>query len=130
MQLAAFAVVLNVPLAHDVHVRSLVGVPPAPIDCPGEQLVHGMHAVAELPSWSHVPVAHAVFGASLPAQYVPASHGAQTAGENNVAGAVCTVPAAHTPAGRQLVSLGDDVYVPDAHAVHWRSDTALGAALT
>ena len=109
VQLAAFAVTLNVPLAHDVHVRSLVGAPPAPMDCPSEQVVHGMQAVAELPSWSHVPGAHAVFGASLPAQYVPASHGAQTAGENNVAGDVWTLPAAQTPAGRQLVSLGDDV---------------------
>jgi len=49
-----------------------------------------------------VPLAHAVFGAALPAQYVPASQTAHTGGELDVAGSISTVPAAHAPAGKQV----------------------------
>ena len=48
VQLVAFAVVLNVPLAHAVHVWSVVAVPLAATACPGTQLVHATHAVAGL----------------------------------------------------------------------------------
>jgi hypothetical protein len=41
-------VVLKVPLAHAVHVRSVAAVPEAPTHCPGTQLVHVTHAVAAL----------------------------------------------------------------------------------
>ena len=36
----------------------------------------------------------------------------------------------HAPLGRQVDSLGEDVYVPSAQAVHSRSALALGLALT
>ena len=129
-QLVAFSVVLNVPLAQAVHIRSVVVVPRAPTLCPGAQLVQVTHAVAALPSWSHVPGAHATFGVAAPAQWVPASHGAHTGGATGVAAAICSVPAMQASAGRQLDSLADDVYVPAAQVVHCRSITALGAELT
>jgi hypothetical protein len=46
------------------------------------------------------------FGAVFPAQYVPASHVAQTGGELEVAGAVCTVPALQVPAVVHCVWFG------------------------
>jgi hypothetical protein len=87
-------------------------------DCPGTQVVQALQADAELASWSHVPSPHACFGEELPAQYVPASHGAQTGGELGVPGAVCSVPAAQAPCGTQLAWFGDDEYVPSAHGEH------------
>jgi hypothetical protein len=50
VQLIAFVVVLNVPLAQAAHVRSLVALPAAVARCPATQSVHATHAVAELPS--------------------------------------------------------------------------------
>jgi len=49
-QLTALDVVLNDPLAHAVHVRSLVAEPSAATALPGAQLVQLTHAVAALPS--------------------------------------------------------------------------------
>ena len=121
VQLGAFASTLNVPLAHVVHCRSAVALPAALIDCPGAQLVHGTHAVAELPSWSQVPAEQSSLGAAPPAQYVPASHALQTAGDVDVAAAICTVPAEHAVAGTHADWLSVDVNVPSAHAAHWRS---------
>jgi hypothetical protein len=94
---AAFAVVENEPLAHEVHVRSAVVVPFASTAWPAAHEVHGAHEVADEPSWSHVPLAHATFGADPPAQWVPGSHAAQIAGLVDVAAWVSTVPAAHDP---------------------------------
>lgn len=78
MHTAAFAIVLNVPLVHAAHVRSVVRVPSTETKYPGTHAVCGMHGVAALPSWSQVPLTQDSFGAVPPAQYVPASHSAQT----------------------------------------------------
>jgi len=77
-----------------------------------------------------VPSAHATFGAVLPAQYVPTSHAVHCAGEVGVAGAVCTVPAAHAPSGTHDAWFGDDEYVPSAHGAHARSDEGVPGELT
>ena len=130
MQLDALASVLKLPLAHAVQIRSVVAVPGAPTDAPAVQDVHGVHAVAELLSLSQVPLVQATFGEVPPGQYVPISHGSQLAAAVGVAGEVCTVPAGHASAGKQLVWFGDDVYVPPAHVAHWRSATAVPSALT
>jgi hypothetical protein len=87
----AFDTLLYVPLAHAVHVRSTVALPLAVTRCPGAQSVHAMHSVAELESLSHVPLGHACFVVSPPAQYVPVSHGVHTPG------AVRSVPASQPP---------------------------------
>ena len=94
MQLEALAVVLKLPLVHALQARSVVAVPDTATSCPGTQLVHAMHAVAALPSWSQVPLAHDCFGVAPPAQYVPASHPVHTGGEVCVPADVCSVPAA------------------------------------
>jgi len=65
-----------------------------------------------------------------PAQYVPASHAAHTTGEVGVDAAVCSVPAAHVPAGRQRLSFGSDVYVSAAQVAHCRFATALPSVVT
>ena len=72
----------------------------------------------------------ASFGAVPPAQWVPDSHGSHTGGEDAVPAAVCTVPAAHAPAGRHASWFGALEYVPSAHGAHARSADALPAALT
>lgn len=92
--------------------------------------VHAEHAVAELPSWSQLPLLQACFGVAPPAQYVPLSQAAQVAADVGVAGAVCSVPAAQALADKQLDWFGDDEYVPSPHAVHTRSFDELGAVLT
>jgi len=120
----------KLPLGHAVQIRSVVAVPAAPTDSPAVQDVHGTHAVAALLSLSQVPLAQATFGEVPPAQYAPTSHASHTAAAVGVAGEVCTVPAGHASAGKQLVWFGDDVYVPPAHVAHWRSATAVPSALT
>jgi len=56
-----------------------------------------------------VPGAQRTFGVAAPAQYVPASQGVHTGGAIGVAAEICTVPATHASAGKQLDSFGDDV---------------------
>jgi len=68
VQLTALFTVLKLPEAHEVHIRSCVALPAWATDSPGEQLVHGMHAVAGLLSWSQVPGPHSSFGEASPAQ--------------------------------------------------------------
>jgi len=102
VQLDALLVVLYVLAAHAEHVRFAVALPAVATRWPGVQEVHAAHAVAASPSWSHVPELQACFGAVAPAQYVPVSQAAQATGEVGVASAVCSDPAAHDPAGRQL----------------------------
>jgi hypothetical protein len=102
------APVLKVPLVHAAQVRSAVRVPSVATAYPGTQAVHGMHGVAALPSWSHVPFEHACLADVLPAQYVPASQSAQTGGVVDVSETVCSVPAAQAPTGTQLAWFGDD----------------------
>ena len=46
-QLVTFVLEVKVPLAHVVHVRSLVVVPVTLTRVPAEQVVQGTHAVAE-----------------------------------------------------------------------------------
>jgi hypothetical protein len=50
VQLAAFTVVLNEPLAQAEHERSVVVVPDACSNCPAEQFVQFTHAVAAFAS--------------------------------------------------------------------------------
>jgi len=50
VQVSAFAIALNPPLAHAMHVRSVVGLPVVRTSSPGTQLVIGAQAVAELAS--------------------------------------------------------------------------------
>lgn len=64
----AFEVALNVPLAQAVQVRSDVALPSAVTRVPGPQSDHATHAVAAFASLSHVPLAHACFDVSPPAQ--------------------------------------------------------------
>ena len=82
-----------------------------------------MQSVEESPSWSQVPIGHASLLALVPAQYVPASQGAHSAGVRSVAGAVSTVPAGHAPCGRHSPWFCALVYVPDGHAAQVRSAT-------
>lgn len=65
-----------------------------------------------------------------PAQWVPAEHAAQLTGVVSLPGAVCTVPAPHAPAGRQLEAFTVEVYVPAAHGAQTRSSVADGSPLT
>jgi hypothetical protein len=94
--------------------------------------VRATHAVAGLPSWSHVPSpsSHATAANSPPAQYCPALHAAHTAGVVIVAGAVCTVPGAQPVSGTHKAWLGPEVYVPVAHTVHAWSVLTPPAVLT
>ena len=70
------------------------------------------------------------FGAVPPAQYVPASHALQTAGDVDVAAVICAVPAAQAVADTQLDWLFEDVNVPSAHGAHWRSETVVPTSVT
>ncbi|WP_420814259.1 hypothetical protein [Labilithrix luteola] len=108
VQLVALRAVLYVALGHAAHVRSTTELPSTAMAFPARQSVHAAHAVAALPSWSHVPLAQACLGTSVPAQYVPTSQGLQTAGELGVAAAVCSVPAAQTSCGVQEAWFGED----------------------
>jgi hypothetical protein len=61
---------------------------------------------------------------------VPTAHALHTAGAVAVAAAVCTVPAGHAFACRQLAWLGPEVYQPAAQAEQARSVVAVPAAAT
>jgi len=67
-QLDALPAALNVPLAHAVHIRSVVVVPAALTAWPAAHAVHGTHAVAGSPSRSQLYSAQACFGATPPGQ--------------------------------------------------------------
>lgn len=67
-QLAAFVLVLNVPLAQPAQRWSVVALPGAETYCPAAQLVCDTQGVAGSPSWSQVPAAQATAGAVSPAQ--------------------------------------------------------------
>lgn len=124
VQLVAFDVVLNVPLAHAVQVRSVVALPLEVTRVPGAQSVQATQAVAAFASWSHVPGAQGCLGASPPGQWPPVAHGVQTAG------AVRSVPAGQPPVGTQLDWFALVVVVPAGHVAHWRSEVVLPGALT
>lgn len=72
---ARFGCAEKVPLAHPAHVWFVVGEPAVSTRSPGAQLVHGVQAVAAMPSWSQEPGAQPALGASPPGQWVPASQG-------------------------------------------------------
>ena len=67
-QLAAFVVVLKLPLAQVAQVRSAVLEPELVTYCPAAHTVFGAHGVAEFPSWSHSVALHAVFAVVPPGQ--------------------------------------------------------------
>jgi hypothetical protein len=99
---AAFEIVLNAPSAQTSHAWSATALPFVATNSPATQVVHGTQAVALFPSSSQVPFAQVVFGASPPGQCVPGSQAAHSAGDVGVAAFVCTVPASHAPAGKQV----------------------------
>lgn len=68
VQLAAFVVVLKVPLAQPPQVRFAVALPPFVTYCPALQSVCATHAVEGSPSLSQVPLAHGTAAAVPPAQ--------------------------------------------------------------
>lgn len=90
MQVLAFAVVLNVPVAQLTHCRSAVVDPGdvGEIDCPALQLLQGAHALAGLMSLSQDPDEHAPPGLVPPGQYQPTTQSAHVAAMVLVAGAV------------------------------------------
>jgi hypothetical protein len=113
----AFVTLENRPAAHIVHCLSLDAVPADDTYCPEEQddqatharsvvlvtsvstrwpaahVVCGVHAVADAPSLSHVPLGHGTLGALPRAQKDPASQASHWAGSRAVAGATSSVPA-------------------------------------
>lgn len=68
VQLVAFEVWLYLPPPHAAHVRFVVALPSVSTSSPGVQDVHAVQAVAEVPSWSHVPVLQGCFSDVPPAQ--------------------------------------------------------------
>ncbi len=90
-----FAVLVYVPLAQAVHVRSVVAEPFETTRSPAVHVDHAAHAVAEEPSWSQVVPVQATLGVAPPAQYVPEGHDAHTGELVDVPAAVCSKPAAH-----------------------------------
>ena len=81
---------------------------------PARHSVFATQAVAGFASPSHVSPPQSTVPAVPPAQNVPAAQAAHTVGVVEVEAPVCTVPAAHEPAGRQADRSGAFVYVPGA----------------
>jgi hypothetical protein len=121
---------LKVPAAHDIQVRSVVGVASARTKVPGEQILTGTQAVAGLLSLSHVPSPQMVAGLIPPAQYWPATQPSHAVALVELPAAVWIVPAAQLPWGRQLDWLSPLEYCPLEHTAHVRSAVADGALLT
>jgi hypothetical protein len=130
VQERASVVVLNAPLAHAAHTRSLVALPSEPTKVPGRQEVFATHGVAALRSLSHVPPAQAVGSASPPGQNWPGSHEVQIVAEVEVPEAVCTLPAGQVPCGWQEVWLLLAEYCPAGQAAQVRSTVVEGALVT
>jgi hypothetical protein len=121
---------LKVPLSHAVQVRSSTVEPSELTYVPGVQVVLSTHGVAGLPSLSHVPAAQATGWLVPPAQKLPGSQTAQTAGEVGVPDAICTVPAAQLPHGWQLVWFALLEYCPLGHSAQIRSTVVDGVLVT
>lgn len=130
VQAATSGVVLNEPLAQAAHTRSLVVEPSDATKVPGMHDVLATQGVAALRSLSQLPGPHATGGAVPPAQYSPATHAAQIAGEVGVPGAVSTVPAAQVPCGWHEVWLLLAEYSPGGQAAHVRSTVVEGVFVT
>jgi hypothetical protein len=81
------------------HTGLVVALPGASMR-PGWHNAQPTHAVAGFRSLSQVPLPQLWAVSVSPAQYSPALHTSHTVGEVEVAAAVCTVPAWHSPAGR------------------------------
>ncbi len=96
---AALFVVEYLPAAHALQVRSVVAFPCSNTNWPGMHSVKLTHALAGFASWSQVPGAQVVSGASPPAQYVPTVHDAQVCGSSMGLGVVWTVPAGQLSCG-------------------------------
>ena len=129
-QAAALVTVLNDPLAHAAHARSMVALPSAPTKVPGRHVVFAAHGVAALRSWSHVPAVQVTGSASPPGQYWPATHAVQIVAEVEVPEPVCTVPAGQVPCAWHEVWLLLAEYWPDGQAAHVRSIVTEGVLLT
>ena len=130
MQAAALAAVLNEPLAHAVHTRSLVAVPAEPTKVPGKHDVLATQGVAALRSLSQLSAAQATGAAMPPAQYCPAAQAAQTVSDVEVPASVCTVPAAQVPCGWHEVWLLLLEYWPEGQSAQIRSTVVDGVLAT
>ena len=113
-----------------VQVRLVVALPSLTTDCPATQFVRAPHAVAGLPSSSHVVPPQVTVAVVPPAQYSPGLHASHTGAAMLVPAALCSVPAAHMPCGRHIVWFGSAEYSPMAQGVHARLTEALPTVLT
>lgn len=103
VQLVAFEVVLNEPLAQGAQVRFVVVLPGEAIEVPAAQSAQGTHAVEALASASHVPLAQGTAGSSPPAQKLPAEQSEQTVLVVAVPGVLTAYPALHGVHAAQTV---------------------------
>lgn len=117
---------LNVPAPQTTHLRSVFAEPSVSTLVPALHVCHSTQGVSERPSSSHVPGSHARLAMVPPAQNVPASQGAQTAAELDVAATTSTVPAGHAAASWHFVWLIPVVVVPPEQGTHTRFSLALG----
>ena len=129
-QAMALDTVLNSPLGHASHTRSLVALPAEPTYVPGRHEVIVTHGVAALRSLSQLPAVQETGSASPPSQYWPAAHEPHTVDEVEVPEAVCTVPAGQEPCGWHEFWLLLAEYCPGWQAAHVRSTVAEGAFVT
>ena len=95
VQLAAFVVSLNEPVAHGPQTRFVVVEPGMVIAEPAAHSAHATHAVVALASESHVPLAQATEGSRPPAQKFPAEQTEHTVSATAVPGVVTAEPSAH-----------------------------------
>jgi hypothetical protein len=129
MHAAEFASVENCSFPQAVQLRSVVVLPSLARKVPAGQIDLSTHAVEGSPSWSHVPDAQTNSGPVPPAQYSPATHAWHTAAEVELPGVTVTVPAVHSPWGRQLDWLSPLEYCPAWQGVHSRSAVDEGVLL-
>jgi hypothetical protein len=127
MQAAALLAVMKVPEAQAEQPRSATAVPGELTKVPATQARLAMQAVAGLPSASQVSPTHGEAPVLPPAQCSPALHFKHTRSDDEVAEAICRVPAGQSVAARQVDSLGPCVYVPEGQLAQFRSDMGVGA---
>lgn len=101
-QALTFDVELKVPEEQGEHVRLVSADPEETTKDPAGQIRLATQSVAGLPSSSHVSPPHATAGELPPAQYSPLPHAEQMASDDDVAEAICFVPAWQPVAVRQI----------------------------
>lgn len=129
-QALTFDVALKVPEVQGEHTRLVSADPEETTKVPAGQIRLATQSVAGLPSSSHVAPPHATAEVLPPAQYSPLPHAEQMASDEDVAEAICFVPAWQSVAVRQNDSFEPVVRVPGAQVAHIRSDAAEGGLVT